>query len=151
VNIEGMPESERRAILDRLEAAHPGTTKLARGRLAGRATPDRPDVPIWEYRTYTANHPEVELDELAVIRFPIIFYGGRESTIESAVEHLAPSAFPPTVPISLDDVIDLWAQLHSAGVVEWDHERRAVEHVRPYEDYKAVLTEWGARLRGSTT
>lgn len=151
MDIEGMPESERRVILDQLEAGNSGAAKLVGGRLAGRATPDRPDVPIWEYRNYVAGHPEVALEELSTIRFPIVFYGGHESTVGSAADSLAPGPVPPTVPITLDDVIDLWTQLHAAGVVQWDCERRAVEHVRPLEDYRAVLTRWGVTLRHSTS
>lgn len=40
--------------------------------------------------------------------------------------------------MSLDTVIDLWTRLHSAGVVRWDHQGRAVEHIR----YRSVVAQW---------
>lgn len=150
VDIEGMPERERFALLAQLETDHPGSAKLAQGKLAGRATPDRPDVPIWEYPAYLESHLQIDPDELAAVRFPVVFYGGTEFTITSAAEYLdADREATVTPPMSLEAVIDLWARLHSAGVVRWDHERRAVEHVRPYEEYTSVVSQWDAALRGS--
>lgn len=49
MDIEGMPEVERLAILARIEKERPGMSSLVAGTLAGPATPDRPNVPVWEY------------------------------------------------------------------------------------------------------
>lgn len=147
MNIEGMPEDERFAILESLEAHRPGSSTLAAGTLAGPATPNRPNVPVWEYATYVAGHPEVGIDDLVAVRFPVIFYGGEAFTIDSAAEYLRKDPVPPPTSMSLDSVIDMWRHLHAAGVVVWDDSRRAVEHRQPFDAYKAAVAEWGARWR----
>ncbi|RPE78445.1 MULTISPECIES: hypothetical protein [unclassified Frondihabitans] len=147
MNIEGMPEDERLAILESLEAQRPGSSTLAAGTLAGPATPNRPDVPIWEYASYLELHPEVDIDELVAVRFPVIFYGGDDFTIDSAAEYLRTDPVPSPTPMNLDSVIDMWRHLHAAGVVAWDAGRRAVEHRRPFDAYKAAVAEWGVRWR----
>lgn len=81
------------------------------------------------------------------MRFPVIFYGGEDFTIDSPEEHLRTDPVAPPVPVTLASVIDMWKQLHLAGVVAWDHDRRAVEHVRPQQAYDAVVARWGADLQ----
>jgi hypothetical protein len=147
MDIEGMPEAGRLAKLEELERQRPGLAKLAGGVLAGRATPDRPDVPIWDYLQFAADHPEVTLDALSTVRFPVIFFEGEDFTIDSVVESLRTDPFPPPVPKTLDSVIDRWNTLHAAGVVEWNSDKRAVEMIRPMSEYKRVLGEWGAGRR----
>ncbi|KPG80230.1 hypothetical protein AEQ27_12680 [Frigoribacterium sp. RIT-PI-h] len=147
MDIEGMPEEERLAVLASLEALHPGLSKTASGTLAGPATRDRPDVPIWDYEQYSQERPEVELDDLVAVRFPVIFYGGEDFTIDSAAEHLRTDPVAPPVPVTLASVLDMWKQLHTAGVVAWDHDQRAVEHVRPQQAYEAVVARWGRDLQ----
>ncbi|MGA1813957.1 hypothetical protein VH571_16360 [Frondihabitans sp. 4ASC-45] len=147
MNIEGMPEDERLAILDSLEAQRPGSSTLAGGTLAGPATPNRPNVPIWEYASYSEQHPDVEIDDLVAIRFPVIFYGGDEFTIYSAAEYLRTDPVPPPRPMGLDSIIDMWRHLHAAGIVAWDSEKRAVEHRQPISAYKAAVAEWGTHWR----
>ena len=144
MDIEGMPEDERFRILQQIETERPGSATLAGGKLGGRATPDRPDVPIWQYQRHADTHPEVALDDLVSVRFPVIFYGGVDSTIDSAAEYLRTDPIPPSTPFTLDNVIDMWAWLHAAGVVRWESARRAVEHVRPFTEYRAALEEWRA-------
>jgi len=147
MDIEGMPEEERLAVLASLEALHPGLSKTASGTLAGPATRDRPNVPIWDYEQYGQEHLEVKLEDLVAVRFPVIFYGGEDFTIDSAAERLRKDPVAPAVPVTLASVLDLWKQLHAAGVVAWDHDRRAVEHVRPQQVYDAVLARWGTDLQ----
>ena len=59
-DLEGMPEDERLAIVERLKGDHPGfdVDRTLAGSLAGRATPGRPDLPPWGYLTHLAVHPE---------------------------------------------------------------------------------------------
>lgn len=146
MDIEGMPEDERLATLESLEAERPGLASLVAGKLAGRATPGRPDVPVWDYELYVTDHADVELEDLAVVRFPVVFFGGDEFTITSASEELRADASSLLAPITLDSVIDKWRRLHAAGVVRWDSTGRAVEHVRSFDDYKVVIAEWGTAL-----
>jgi hypothetical protein len=145
MDIEGMPETERLAKLGELERERPGLA--AGGVLAGRATPDRPNVPIWDYLQFAADHPEVTLDELTAVRFPVIFFDGEDFTIDSAGESLRTDPVRPPVPETLESVIDRWKALHAAGVVQWNSDKRAVEMIRPMNEYTRVLRDWGAVRR----
>jgi hypothetical protein len=118
MDIEGVPETERLTKLEELERQEPGWAKLAGGVLAGRATPDRPNVPIWDYLQFATDHPEVTLDELTAVRFPVIFFDGEDFTIDSAAESLRVDPVPPPIPETLESVIDRWKALHTAGVVD---------------------------------
>lgn len=144
-----MPEEQRLAILRSLEAEHPGAAALAAGELAGPATPDRPNVPIWEYENYAEQHPDVNVDDLVTVRFPVIFHGGNDFTIDSAAEYLRTDPVPPPTPMTLGEVIDLWRHLHAAGVVAWDSDRRAVEHCRPFDDYEIAVAAWRVKFRSA--
>ncbi|MFG6477130.1 hypothetical protein ACFXP7_12160 [Microbacterium sp. P06] len=146
MDIEGMPEHERLAILDSLEARRPGAASLAGGKLAGPATPDRPDVPVWGYENYVETHPDVRLADLLRTRFPVIFHGGTDYTITSVTEDLRTEPLLPRMPVTVASEIEKWSRLHVAGIVRWDSARRAVEHLRPIDDYNAVIREWGASL-----
>jgi hypothetical protein len=147
MDIEGMPEAKRLARLEELEPQRPGLAKLVGGVLTGRATPERPNVPIWDYLQFAADHPEVTLDELIEIRFPVNFLKGEDFTIDPAAESLRTDPVPPPVPETLDSVIERWKALHTAGVVEWNIDKRAVEMIRPMNEYKRVLDKWGAERR----
>ncbi|WP_146243995.1 hypothetical protein [Curtobacterium sp. MCBD17_013] len=149
MNIEGMPEEERLAILQSLEAEHPGAAALAGGTLAGPATPDRPNVPIWEYENYAEQHPDVDLEDLVAVRFPVILHGSDDFTVDSAAEYLRTDPVPPTTPMTLGSVVDLWRHLHATGVVAWDSDRRAVEHRRPLDDYRTAVAAWGVKFRST--
>ena len=144
MDIEGMPEAKRLAILERLERDRPGLSKLTAGVLAGPATPDRPDVPIWEYLRFADTHPEVSIDELARIRFPLVFFGGEESTVQAAAEELEPHPAPTRWLQTIETVVEQWSALFTAGVVRWNSELRAVEMILPMTEYRRVLTEWAA-------
>ena|GEM_PF-6959053 len=137
-----MPEDERRAILESLEAQHPGASALVAGTLAGPATPGRPDVPIWDYQRFADEHPDVDLNDLIAVRFPVVFFDGEETTITSAEEYLSFGPKQSDTKLSLNSVLDLWARLHAARVVQWNSDRRRVEHVRPFDAYCAVVAEW---------
>ena len=145
-DLEGMPEDERLAIVERLKRDHPGfdVDRTLAGSLAGRATPGRPDLPPWGYLKHLAAHPEVTADDLIGVRFPVVFFGGEDSTIESAEEHLREGPMPPTNPSTLASFVDLWARLHVAGVARWNSELRAVEYVAPEVERDRVIAEWGA-------
>ena len=147
MDIEGMPEEKRLAILDRLERTRSGLSNLAAGVLAGKATPDRPDVPIWDYLRFAATHPEISIDDLAQIRFPVVFFGVEEFTIESAADLLEPHPIPPRRPWTLETVIDMWTAIFAGGIVRWNSELRAVEMIQPMSEYKRVLREWDAARR----
>jgi hypothetical protein len=142
MDIEGMPEQERLLTLARLEAAHPGASALAAGTLAGPATPDRPNVPIWDYANHVHEHPEIDFEDLVDVRFPVVFYGGADFTIDSAAEYLRTDPVAPPVPVTLPSVLELWQRLHDAGIVTWDRERRAVVHLRPLAEHSAVVVDW---------
>ncbi|BDI23095.1 hypothetical protein [Herbiconiux sp. L3-i23] len=144
MDFEGMPEEKRRALLESLAAAHSGASARAAGVLAGPATPDRPDVPIWEYRRHVSEHPEVDLADLIAVRFPMLFHGTDEFTITSAEEELEPAPIAAPNPVTLDQVLGMWEHLHDAGVVRWDSERRLVELIRPMDDYAAAIADWWA-------
>jgi hypothetical protein len=142
MEIEGMPEQNRLLTLARLEAARPGLSALAAGALAGPATPDRPNVPIWDYASHVHEHSDIHLEDLVNVRFPVVFYGGADFTIDSAAEYLRTDSVAAPVPVTLPSVLELWQRLHDAGIVEWDRERRAVVHLKPLGEHSAVVADW---------
>ena len=150
-DIEGMDEIERRAILEKLDRDHPGRhlSSLAGGSLAGRATRDRPDVPIWDYPDYLKAHPEVDPAELNAIRYPVIFFGAEESTIDSLVEHVSVDSTQPGFLDMSESVVALWRHLYDSGIVQWNSDLRAVEHVQPLEAYGEAVRQWTRMLRSS--
>lgn len=149
MNIEGMPEDERLAILADLERTREGLSSKAAGTLAGPATPDRPDVPVWKYEDFHRAHPDVSMETLAGTRFPVVFFGGDRFTIDSVAEHLDND--PAWIPsMTIESVIDSWRALFEAGVVRWDSQRRAVEFIKPDEDRKKVYEAWWAARRSVT-
>lgn len=151
MDIEGMPEDERLSILARLDAERPGSSSQAAGTLAGRATSNRPNVAIWDYQRYVDNHADVSMQDLIEVRFPVVFFDGDGFTIDSAAEYLRTDPVPPPPIPTVSEVIDMWSVLHAAGVVRWDAERRAVEHVKPLEEYRTVLLQWHAKQRNTPT
>ncbi|WIB65755.1 hypothetical protein [Curtobacterium sp. MCBD17_040] len=146
MDIEGMPEDERLTILAQLEANRPGSAAKAGGTLAGPATPDRPDIPVWDYQRHVDEHPDVDIADLIAVRFPVVLYGGEDFTITSVADHLN-LPVRPSQPWTLATELDMWNHLHTAGIVRWNSERRAVEHIRPQDDYRAALHEWGIARR----
>ncbi|AMM21029.1 hypothetical protein AX769_13915 [Frondihabitans sp. PAMC 28766] len=81
----------------------------------------------------------------------MVFFGGEEFTIDSAAEYLRTDPVPPLSVSTVSDVIDMWSALHTAGIVGWDAERRAVEHVKPLGKYRTVLRKWHAEQRDAAT
>jgi hypothetical protein len=148
VDIEGMDEAERLKILADLEKQRPGLSSRSAGALAGPATPDRVNVPVWEYEDYLRTHPDVVLDDLIATRFPVVFFNEQGFAIDSVAEKLEPLPVPGlAAPATLESVLDMWKQLHAAGVVRWDSGRRAVEYIKPDEDRIRVIRRWGQSRR----
>jgi hypothetical protein len=119
---------------------------LAAGHLAGPASTDRPPVPVWEYLDYVAKHPEVSIDEISQIRFPISFHGGG-STVTSIAEHTAPGPVPPTFSLTAEDIVRLFALMHDAGAMQWNAETRTIEELKPRASYApAIYEKWRSQL-----
>lgn len=117
--------------------------------LAGRATSNRPNVAIWDYQRYADDHADVSMEDLIEVRFPVVFFGGDGFTIDSAAEYLRTDPVPASPNPSVSKVVEMWSVLHAAGVVRWDAQRRAVEHVKPLEEYRTVLRQWHAEQRNT--
>jgi hypothetical protein len=120
---------------------------LAAGHLAGPASTDRPPVPVWEYLDYVATHPEVSIEEISQVRFPISFHGGG-STVTSIAEHTAPGPVPPTFVVAAEDVVGLYALMHDAGAMQWDAGTRTIEELKPHASYApAIYEKWRSQLK----
>lgn len=155
LDIEGMPEDERLRILADLRASAPDLDheRLAAGTLAGRATPDRPDVPPWEYQRYVDAHPDTSLEELVRVRFPEVYAERRGSTVSSIAEDIDDHGRPKGALFTVAEALDRWRFLHEAGVVRWDSATRAVEHIGGNGDVFAAQHEWATcwnQRRGDT-
>ncbi len=57
------------------------------------------------------SRPDVDVEQLSAVRFPVIFFGGEETTIDSAAEHLRTDPVPPPTPVTLESVIGMWQHL----------------------------------------
>jgi hypothetical protein len=144
LDIEGMPEEERLARLAALHASAPGVDheRLAAGALAGRATPDRPNTPPWEFDRWAEEHPDVTLDDLARVRFPEVYAERRGFTVTS-FDDLLKGPFPPGAEVpTIAEEIARWRYLHERGVVRWDADRRAVVRTVGFGAHRAALREW---------
>jgi hypothetical protein len=76
-----LDEQKRLAIARSILEAHPAhdlDNSLA-GALAGPASPDRPNLPVWDYLDFVAVHPSTSLAELTAVRFPVLLYEGESS------------------------------------------------------------------------
>lgn len=148
-DVEGMPESERLELVRKLrEDPRLASIPLA-GRLAGRATPDRPAVPPWEYVEYAAATDGISLADLAGVRIPEIFFGGKDFGVFSIAEWTEPSPGRVNSSLSVEDVIALFVYLHASGVVGWDSEQRAITHLRPLQVYGRAIRNWYGEHRTS--
>ena len=101
---------ERVRIL--IESAPEGVDieSLLGGSLAGPVSPDRPDVPPWEYPEYAASHPGVTLEELARVRFPVRIES-TGYTFPSSIHGFAkPGVTPDPVPKTLLDTVDFFLE-----------------------------------------
>jgi hypothetical protein len=130
IKAERGPEPERTdaevaELVKRMKEDRPDLDwdNLLTGRLAGPATPDRPDVAVWDYVTFVDNHPEVRLSDLTAVRFPVRYFEG-SSSVTSVDEELRPfpSSFKGTPPQprfleTPHTVIDRYRALHDAEVI----------------------------------
>jgi hypothetical protein len=162
IEAERGPEPERTdaelaELAERMKKDRPHLDwdNLLTGKLAGPATPGRPDVPVWDYITFVDNHPEVRLSDLTAVRFPVQYFKG-SSSVTSVDEELRP--FPsslrgsppqPRFPRTPHSVIDRYRALHDAEVITWDPDQRGVIYVKPTGSYRAVLYAWANSLDSS--
>lgn len=120
--------------------------RLAAGHLAGPASVDRPPVPVWEYLDYVAKHPEVTINEISQVRFPISFHGGG-STVTSIAEHTALGHMPATFVVTAEDVVHLYALMHDEGAMQWNATTRTIEELKPHASYApAIYENWRSQL-----
>ena len=123
------------------------TENLLGGWLAGPVTPDRPDVPPWEYPEYAAAHPEVTFDELAHVRFPIRFEPGGYISPSSIHEFANPAGTHDRVPTTLLDEVDFFLETHAAGVWRWEPSTRTViADNDAWPDPGTLHAAWRARI-----
>ena len=148
---EYLSEERRLEIIEQIrqqarDAGYPDfdVESVLGGHLAGPASADRPDVPVWQYAEYAAAS-ETTLEELLQIRFPLWFYGG--STITSVAEELRPPRVVPEVMATADEIIHRYEMMHAAGVLEWDSDARAVRQVKSMSEYRRVFSLWWSQLR----
>ncbi|GAA4756531.1 hypothetical protein GCM10025783_32330 [Amnibacterium soli] len=126
---------------------------LLMGELDAPASPDRPDLPVWDYLSFTESHPEVALSDLTSVRFPVLYFEG-ESSVTSVDEEMKPlpRSYKGRVPESLY-VIDAvaivrrYAMEHEAGLQVWDHEARGIVRLQPLAAWRDVLQAWTETLQ----
>lgn len=119
------------------------------GRLLGPASLNRPDFPVWEYAVIADRDPDVRLEDLTAIRFPIRSLDGTLE-VASVDEDLRPMpshlASPPR-PIPRWDaraIINRYVALHDAGLLEWDPHERGIVRLGTLDDLRPVLETWAA-------
>ena len=148
----GTTEDDRRERVRMLvESAPDGVDieSLLAGSLAGPESPDRPDVPVWEYVEYAATHPDVTLQDLGQVRFPIR-NARLDTTFPTSIDELLkPGNGPAAVHRTRRDIIDLFAVMHAAGLLRWDAATRTIVQVdaRSY-DVAAGHAAWQDRIAG---
>lgn len=149
------PEPERTdeeiaALVRRMKADRPDLDwdNLLMGRLAGPASPDRPDIPVWEYDRAAEADPDIALADLTAVRFPVRYFEGGWS-VTSVDEELKPipssyKGVPPTPRFTEDamSVIRRYQALHGAGIVAWDSASRSLSYLQPVGTYVEVLKAW---------
>lgn len=128
---------------------------LLMGELYGPASPDRPDLPVWDYLSFTEAHSEVALNDLTSVRFPVRYFEG-ESGVTSVDEELKP--FPrsykgrvpePAYLIDAAAIVRGYAMEHAAGLQEWDHDARGIVRLPPRGAWREVLQAWIETLEGT--
>ena len=147
---DDMTEEERLEAIRTLKETVPvGVDIESRlgGSLAGPVTPDRPDVPPWEYPEYAAAHPEVTFDELAHVRFPIRLEPTGHVMPTSIHEGATLGASVGFAPMPYLDQIDSYAVMHALGVFRWEVSERTVVHDAevPF-DPATFHAAWRARI-----
>lgn len=143
-------DEERAALARELLNDRPDADleNLLMGELAGPASTDRPDLPVWEYGSYVSNHPAVALSDLTRVRFPVLFFEGTP-TVTSIDEELKPFPrnYKGAIP-GLRYVVDATAILrryemaYEAGLHEWDHNARGIVRLHPIESWRALTQAW---------
>ena len=158
-NPEALSEIRRLQIIDqiRADAAAAGRAdfdvdSMIAGHLAGPASPDRPNVPVWEYRAYVEASGST-IKQLAGVRFPVEFFVGG-STVTSIAEELRPLPVPSGVSPTAEDILRQYEMMHSAGVL-WVGQRHAVDRASEGEGRASVgtlgLVERASRFRRRVT
>jgi hypothetical protein len=146
---EPFDERERLEIVRDILRQHPehDIANSLGGALAGPASPERPDVPVWDYLRFIESHPSTPLSELTAIRFPVLHFEG-VSSVASIDEWLRP---PPshlkTAPRSIfvidaESLIRRYAMEHDAGLVEWDPRSRGIRYLAPFAALRPVMQAW---------
>jgi hypothetical protein len=146
-----LSEDERRERVRMLVESAPDGVDIERllaGSLAGPESADRPDVPVWEYVEYAATHPDVTLDDLGEVRFPI--RNARGDTVPTSIDELLkPGPGPAAVHPTRRDIVDLYAAMHAAGLLRWDAATRTIVRVdAPSSDVAAVAAAWRDQIAG---
>lgn len=153
---ESLTEERRQQIINQIRADaekagfpdYDVESRLA-GHLAGLASEDRPDVPVWHYFDYAAAESAVTIEDLIDIRFPVSFYGGG-STINSVAEELKPHPIQPPVVPTAADIVRRYAMMHDAGVLGWNSATRMVERLKPLDCEMKVFKDWWNQLLDQT-
>ena len=147
-------EKERLALVREIREQQPNADldNLLMGALAGPATPDRPDVPVWDYLTYAQQHPETPFSVLITVRFPVLLFGG-VSSVTSVVEHLKPLPVSfrgvrpePTYCIDAEAIIRQYMMLRDAGLIEWEPAWRGIRYTAPVDAIRPVMAAWYGTL-----
>jgi len=147
---EPYDERDRLEVVKGIVEQHPQVdlANSLSGALAGPASPDRPDVPVWNYLELAQSDPSVSLAQLSAVRFPVLFFEG-ESSVDSVDEHLRPppshlKVQPPPMRVVIDApaVIRRFAMERDAGLVEWDPRSRGVRYLVPVAERTPVLQAW---------
>jgi len=143
-------DDQVKAALRQIAADFPSADlpNLVAGRLAGPASPNRPNVPVWDYLTLAEDSNGPDLEVLTAMRFPVRFIEGVVS-VTSIDEELRPfptsfrGAIPkPRIDMDARKVIDRYRFLHGSGVVEWDPDERGIVYTQPISAFRATLEEW---------
>lgn len=129
-----LSDAQREALLQELHGSLPEGMQiddLLAGELAGPASSERPPVPVWEYAEYAATQPNVSLDDLAQVRFPILSHDGVTTMVTSLSEMTAPGPreSEATHDITYGDVVNLYRLMSERGVMRWNADTLTHEEV----------------------
>jgi hypothetical protein len=146
----GNSEKRRLEIACQLREAHPDVDleSLLGGSLAGAESLDRPPVPVWQYLEYQAEHPDISLEQIEQIRFPIVLHGG-EKMVTSIFEmtHLN-GPVTPTYEITVTDAVRLYSLMYEHGAMIWNANTKSHEEALPSGAYRdLVYEEWRGGLK----
>lgn len=147
---EAERDEMRRHMLE--ERPNADLENLLMGELYGPASPDRPDLPVWDYVSFTGSHSEVVLSDLTSVRFPVLYFEG-ESTVTSVDEELKPfpRSYTGRVPQSMyvidaEAIVRRYGMEYEAGLHEWDHHARGIVRLQPHGAWSHVLQAWTETL-----